>query len=405
VGGQELVRESRPPGSLCLTASPSGIYPDMEALETRFADTRDGQACTEHSSRISRIFVQALLEAVEASGASVDEFLRRAGPLTQQFATPYGWVEAAEVDRLTCLAVEVSGDPAFGLHWVERSPMMKFDLLTVVTAHAPTLRDALDCVLRFQPILYERPELTVLERPHSVFLRLAPLASSELALRVRTEFGVAALLRLMRHVGAPAAAVRSIAFAHRAPSYAQEYSLLFGDRARFGRACSGIEIDAAWLDRRLHGANVELYQVLTLQAQQVLARVQSAVRHAGQVRDYLRLQFPRLPEMREAARALAMSERSLRRRLAEEGWSYSAILQESQLLLAQQRLADPRRSIQQVASDVGFTSTAAFHRAFKRWTGESPAVFRSTGTHGDVSVEHEKDELAVLVQSALNHPS
>jgi AraC-like DNA-binding protein len=235
-------------------------------------------------------------------------------------------------------------------------------------------------VLRFQPILYECPELAVLERSQSVLLRLAPLARTELAVRVRTEFGISALMRLMRHVGAPAAAVRGVAFAHQAPPYAHEYTHLFGDRARFGRACSGIEIDSVWLDRRLHGANVELYQVLTLQAQQVLARLQSAVRYVDQVRDYLRLQFPRLPEMRETARAVALSERSLRRRLAEEGWSYSAILQESQLLLAQQRLADPACSIQQVASYVGFTSTAAFHRAFKRWTGESPAVFRSAGT-------------------------
>jgi AraC-like DNA-binding protein len=81
--------------------------------------------------------------------------------------------------------------------------------------------------------------------------------------------------------------------------------------------------------------------------------------------------------MREAVRALGLSERSLRRRLSEEGWSYSTILQENQLLLAQQLLADPSRSIQQIGADVGFTSTTAFHRAFKRWTGESPAAFRA----------------------------
>jgi AraC-like DNA-binding protein len=81
--------------------------------------------------------------------------------------------------------------------------------------------------------------------------------------------------------------------------------------------------------------------------------------------------------MREVARSMGLSERSLRRRLAEEGWSYSTILQENQLLLAQRLLTDPTRSIQQVGHDVGFTSTAAFHGAFKRWTGESPAIFRS----------------------------
>ena len=139
-----------------------------------------------------------------------------------------------------------------------------------------------------------------------------------------------------------------------------------------------IEIDPSWLDRRLHHANLELFRLLIVQGERVLANIQSTAGYAGQVRAYLRRLFPRLPQMPEAARALALSERSLRRRLSEEGWSYSAILQESQLLLAQQLLGDPTLSIQQIGHDVGFTSTTAFHRAFKRWIGESPAAFRNT---------------------------
>jgi AraC-like DNA-binding protein len=138
----------------------------------------------------------------------------------------------------------------------------------------------------------------------------------------------------------------------------------------------------------LHHANVELHRLLTIEGQRVLAEIQSSAGYAGQVRAYLRRVFPRLPQMREAARALALSERSLRRRLGEEGWSYSAVLQENQLLLAQQLLGDPTRSIQQIGSDVGFTSTTAFHRAFKRWTGESPAVFRSSRLSSEAAKDH-----------------
>ncbi len=360
----------------------------MEALEHRFAGSHHGQARAEHSSRISTIFVRALIEAVEAAGAPVEEFLREAGISSPQFATPYGWVEVAEFDRLTCRAVELTGDPAFGLHWVERSPVTKFDLLAMVIAHAPTLRECLACVLRFQPILFERPELEVEERADSLLLRVVPLATTELGLRVRTEVEVSCLVRLLRHVGAPMAAARRVMFAHRAPPYAHEYARLFAGRVRFEHAHSGIDIDPVWLDRRLHNANVELHELLAVQAQQLLARVQSRLGYAGQVREYVSRHFPRLPEMREAARGMALSERSLRRRLAEEGCSYSTILQDSQLLLAQRLLADPARSIQQVAHEVGFTNTAAFHRAFKRWTGVSPAVFRRRGTRGDRNTQH-----------------
>ncbi|HEX6240654.1 MAG TPA: helix-turn-helix transcriptional regulator, partial [Polyangiales bacterium] len=83
------------------------------------------------------------------------------------------------------------------------------------------------------------------------------------------------------------------------------------------------------------------------------------------------------PDMPEVARALALSERSLRRRLAEEGWSFAAVLLEFRQLLARQLLVDSALPIKQVAEKAGFTSCAAFFRAFKRWTGESPAAFRS----------------------------
>ena len=227
-------------------------------------------------------------------------------------------------------------------------------------------------------MIFERPEVDIVESEDRLQLRVLPLASTDLGRRVRTEMAVLAFVRLMRYVGAPSDAVLSITLSHRAPAHAREYARLFDGRARFGHVWSGIEIDRAWLDRRLHHANVELFRLLITQGERVISSIQTSAGHAGQVRAYLRRVFPRLPQMPEAARALALSERSLRRRLSEEGWSYSAILQESQLLLAQQLLGNPSLSIQQVGHDVGFTSTTAFHRAFKRWTGESPAAFRAS---------------------------
>lgn len=328
--------------------------------------------------RVSTIFVRALIEAVETAGIPAQRFVDEARISMDRLSESYGWMDVAELDRLTQCAVDLTGDSAFGLHWVERSPLMKFELLAMIIASAPTLREALGCLLRFQSLVYERPELEMTEAGGRVQLRVCPVAASELGLRVRTEMAVLAFVRLMRYVGAPSEAVLRIAFVHRAPDYAEEYARLFGGRACFGQARSGIEIDPSWLDRRLHHANVELFRLLIVQGERVLASIQSSTGYAGQVRAYLRRLFPRLPQMPEAARALALSERSLRRRLHEEGISYSAILQESQLLLAQQLLADPTLSIQQIGADVGFTSTTAFHRAFKRWTGESPAAFRST---------------------------
>lgn len=394
------------PGSIPTRAGSAGsgacsVHPGMEVNSE---DSPRGQAPEGRAPRISNIFVRALVEAVEAAGIRGDGFLREARVSPEQLADSYGWLEVAELDRILERAVALTADCAFGLHWVERSPLMKFDLVALITANAPTLREALACLLQFQPILFERPELQIIECAERVQLDVSPVATTELGRRVRTEVSILGLVRLMRYVGAPATAVRRIAFSHRAPSYAHEYVRLFDGRARFGQTHSGIEIDPVWLDRRLAHANVELHRSLTIEGQRVLANIHRSDGYAGQVRAYLRRVFPRLPQMREAVRALGLSERSLRRRLSEEGCSYSTILQENQLLLAQQLLGDPTRSIQQIGGDVGFASTTAFHRAFKRWTGESPAAFRSSRLSSGTDAPRGSNESS-RISGALSDPA
>ena len=80
--------------------------------------------------------------------------------------------------------------------------------------------------------------------------------------------------------------------------------------------------------------------------------------------------------MKSAARHLRMSERSLRRRLIEEGASFAALLERAQAKVAKEMLSDPERTVHDVAIAMGFSNAAAFHRAFKRWTGMTPRQFR-----------------------------
>jgi AraC-like DNA-binding protein len=82
------------------------------------------------------------------------------------------------------------------------------------------------------------------------------------------------------------------------------------------------------------------------------------------------------PDMTAVARDLGMSERSLRRRLAQEGASYKAILNEAFGTAATWLLSDSDRTIQETAHAMGFSDPSAFHRAFKRWTGMTPKQYR-----------------------------
>jgi AraC-like DNA-binding protein len=77
-----------------------------------------------------------------------------------------------------------------------------------------------------------------------------------------------------------------------------------------------------------------------------------------------------------AARDLAMSGRTLQRRLAEEGVSYQELLDEARKEAARRHVSEPALAICEVAYLLGYSEPAPFHRAFKRWYGMTPDAFR-----------------------------
>jgi AraC-like DNA-binding protein len=117
--------------------------------------------------------------------------------------------------------------------------------------------------------------------------------------------------------------------------------------------------------------------VLHSQAEAKLDRLVEGERFADRVRAHLMALPPsRLSDMTAIARDLALSERSLRRHLADEGVSYRGLVQEVLETRATQMLSDPNRSIQDTARAMGFSDVAAFQRAFKRWKGITPGEYK-----------------------------
>jgi AraC-like DNA-binding protein len=83
------------------------------------------------------------------------------------------------------------------------------------------------------------------------------------------------------------------------------------------------------------------------------------------------------PSASTTASRMKMSVRTLNRALAAEGTSYRAILDQLRHELACRHLVDSRLSICEIAFLLGFSDMSAFYRAFKRWTGRTPAEFRA----------------------------
>lgn len=97
-----------------------------------------------------------------------------------------------------------------------------------------------------------------------------------------------------------------------------------------------------------------------------------------QVRQRIRERLPSgVPSQAEVARALALSPRTLARRLEEAQTSFTALLDETRRSLAEQYLQRTDFSVAEVAYLVGFAESSSFNRAFRRWTGRAPGDARA----------------------------
>src|SRR5690606_32132358 len=82
------------------------------------------------------------------------------------------------------------------------------------------------------------------------------------------------------------------------------------------------------------------------------------------------------PDFNAFARALHMAPSTLRRRLEDEGQSFQAIKDELRRDLAIHYLCHTSKSVMDISSELGFSESSAFHRAFKKWTGAGPGEYR-----------------------------
>jgi AraC-like DNA-binding protein len=100
---------------------------------------------------------------------------------------------------------------------------------------------------------------------------------------------------------------------------------------------------------------------------------------ASRVRGAITAEPSGFPSVIEVARRLHVSSRTLKRKLADQGTTFSAILDDARRQRALLLLENRDLSLADVASRLGYTEVPNFTRAFRKWTGTTPAAYRARG--------------------------
>ena len=350
---------------------------DSTTLDSMRMFPSETYACVPPS--VSVRVIRALVHFLEQRGVPRATCLRSAQLNPERLASAEGRLTREEVYRLLEVALDLTGEPALGLYFGEKLESYNCSPISDLVSYAATLREGLDAMFRLHPLISDGARFELSEHAGKATLRRYLRDGASLRIeRFVAEVSLVSLLQTLRVFFDLQARVSEACFEYAAPSYRAEYTRLFDGAESFDRPLTAIVFDRSLLDHPAPWKDEGVFEALRLVAERYLLDTERAS-FALRVRELLvRDRAVRLSDMGIVARALGLSVRSLRRRLAAEGVSYTSVANDACAHVAKQYLVNQRCSIQETAVEMGFSDPRAFHRAFRRWTGVTPDAFRKS---------------------------
>lgn len=329
---------------------------------------------------VSASLTQAILHAASRLGLERGALLDACGLHDEQLADPDARVPFSAQERLWHELDERLQHAEPGLLLGRNLTPGPFSVLNYLLQSSATLGDALSAALRYQRLGGEGGELQVEERGEALLLLYRPLHPQHPATRIR----VLAMMACWVQMTTPLLDgfhLLGAQFRHAAPADLAPYREVFACPLQFAADDYAIALPRTLRDVPLVQANPPLQQLLRQHAEALLARLPSASLSA-RVIGLLGEQLAHgEPDRGELARCLHLSERTLQRRLAEEGCSYQQLLADTRRQLAEQHLREGRLPAAEIGLLLGYSEPSVFFRAFRQWTGLTPGEYRAR--HGN----------------------
>lgn len=262
--------------------------------------------------------------------------------------------------------------PNLGLDLVDAIDRGAYGLAEFGIRAAPTVREAIGRLARFSTLLNEATVVTVEETADQLRVHQHipgyPLSGG----RHSNEYFIAVLLAFGGALAEGAFVVNGVWFCHAAPAELGRHREIFGDTPiRFDEADNGFSIPRALADAPLRSADPALMQAIDAQAEQLLSKRRPAPEFINVVREAIGRALRNGPlSLSDAAHLLAMTPRTLQRRLGEHDTSFREVLDSLRRELHEQ-LAAQGVSTEEIAFRLGYTDMGSFRRAQRRWASSS----------------------------------
>ncbi|MBO6899076.1 MAG: AraC family transcriptional regulator [Shimia sp.] len=286
-------------------------------------------------------------------------------------------------DLIDCIQEQQSDNVVLVARYASAIQVDDLGLLGLAIKTAPTLRTSLLRVQNYFRLITDTAVYTLDETNDGAWFVFQGQTAHRAALELRTECALAGFITNLRRIVQGTVRIDAVTFSHSCRCDRARYEAFFGCPVVFDAPQNAIVFDVRCLElkNQLSDAAVSDYlsKHLDLELQ---INVPTPTFGATLLHHLTPKLSDGMPQAADVARELGMSERTLYRRLSDEGLTFRDVLAEAQSKLAQGLLKDDTVSIAEIAFMTGFSEQSTFSRAFKRWVGQAPAQFRQQAVTG-----------------------
>jgi AraC-like DNA-binding protein len=279
-------------------------------------------------------------------------------------------------ERIVVRALTLTGEPGLGLYTGLQVRISAHGFLGLAAMAASTLREALTLASQFAATRTTAIGIRLEEQDDRAFI----VIDEHCSLGSAQDYIISSLMVGFQRIGTALTGqdlYGEIEVAYPEPEHAARLTpLLPPHKVRFSQPQNRIVIDRKSLDLPIGTADPDALRLARDQCERELDRLGLRRNVVTSVRSLLSAHDRELPSLERVARELGMSVRTLKRKLAEEGTTYSVLVDEVQVGRAALLLRSGC-SVDEIADRLGYSDAANFTRAFRRWTGKSPRAYRS----------------------------
>ena len=285
-------------------------------------------------------------------------------------------VSEQEFDDLVCLARKASGDDSFSFRIVHNIHPSYMGALGFAWMTSATLRKAFGRLSRYCHLLTSKLDIVLSDDDDCLIVTFEPRNTPSHDPALRERLRLTGAVQMCRMVAGESFTPRYVHFRQETPANAALYYAFFRCEQHFDQAHTRLVLSARQADAPLPGFNAQIVQQFDHMAVDYLAKLDRKDL-MGRVHAVVLEQLPSGDVTLESvAEQLAMSSRTLTRKLRERGHTFKEFLAGIRRELAEKYIMDNSLTLTEISYLLGFSENSSFSRAYRGWTGMSPSAHR-----------------------------